>query len=216
MPVTLYDTAAEKKKSGRPEAGVYTGTVVNNCDPKDKQKIVVRIPALDQEVSARLSAPGGGQGAGFYYVPRIDDEVLVLLNDNDPVDACIISGLYNNIDTPPVSNPLEITTKRVIKTGLKGGIGHEVEFDDGPGQSITISTTTKQKIVIDPFKMEFSNAAGSLKITMDNKTQSIKIEALNSIELTASTIKINGLSIDVGDIAKTVKTTIKGKLVQIN
>jgi hypothetical protein len=33
------------------------------------------------------------------------------------------------------------------QNGLKAGIGHEVEFDDGVNQSVTILTTTKQKIV---------------------------------------------------------------------
>lgn len=215
MAITLYESG-EKKKSGRPETSVVTGKVVNNCDLIAQGKVLVRIPSLDQEVWARLSSIGAGSGAGVFYVPRADDEVLVALSDNDPVDAYIIGGLWSTKDGPPVSNPLETTTKRVIKTGIAGGVGHEVEFDDGPGQSIVISTSTKQKITIDPFKIELSNLAGSVKITLDNKAQSISIQALNSIELTAASIKLNGVSIDVGDIVKTAKTTIKGKQVLIN
>ncbi len=60
----------------------------------------------------------------------------------------------------------------MIKTGLKGGVGHEVEFDDVK-QSITIESTTKQQVTIDPTKIELTNTAGTLSITLDNKTQTV-------------------------------------------
>jgi uncharacterized protein involved in type VI secretion and phage assembly len=217
MPITLYESGAkEEKKSNKSSYSITTGQVSNNFDCINQGKILVRIPSLDQEVWARLASLGAGSGAGFFYVPRVDDEVLIALNGNDPDDAFVIGGLWNTQDSPPVSNPLESTTKRVIKTGLKAGIGHEVEFDDGPGQSITITTTTKQKITIDPLKIELSNTAGTLKITLDNKKQSIAIDAALSIELTAvKGIKLSAMEIEIGDI-KTGKVTIKGGLVLIN
>ncbi len=216
MATTLYESGAkEEKKSAKAETSVVTGTVINNCDGIKQGKVLVRIPSLDQEVWARLSSPGAGAGAGFFYVPRPDDEVLVALSGDDPVDAFIIAGLWNTQDSPPVSNPVEATTKRVIKTGLKAGVGHEVEFDDGPGQSITITTTTKQKITIDPFKIELINMAGTLKITLDNKKQTVSIDA-PIIEITAKGIlKLDAKNIQIGSGA-TAATVIKGLQVLIN
>jgi hypothetical protein len=218
MPITLFETGTkDEKKSQKAGSSITTGTVVNNCDLIHQGKVLVRIPSLDQEVWARLSSPGAGSGAGMFYVPRPDDEVLVALNDNDPADAFVLGGLWNTQDSPPVSNPLEATTKRVIKTGLVAGIGHEVEFDDGPGQSISITTTTKQKIIIDPFKIELTNMAGTLKITLDNKKQSISITAALDIELTAlKSIKLSAASIEIGDLLKTALVVIQGKQVRIN
>jgi hypothetical protein len=217
MPITLFETdTKDGKKSQKAGSSIATGTVINNCDLINQGKVLVRIPSLDQEVWARLSSPGAGSGAGMFYVPRPDDEVLVALNDNDPADAFVLGGLWNTQDSPPVG-PLEATTKRVIKTGLAAGIGHEVEFDDGPGQSISITTTTKQKIIIDPFKIELSNTAGTLKITLDNKKQSIAIEAALDIELTAlKSIKLSAASIEIGDLLKTGQVVIQGKQVRIN
>ena len=77
------------------------------------------------------------------------DEVLVALSQNDTADAFILGGLWSTADQPPVVDSAEATAKRVIKTGLKGGVGHEIEMDDAL-QSISIVSTTKQKITIDP------------------------------------------------------------------
>jgi len=218
MPYTLYESGAkDEKKSGKASYSITAGTVSNNCDLVKQGKILVRLPSLDQEVWARLTAIGAGSGAGFLYVPRSNDEVVVALNDSDPNDAFVLGGLWSTKDSPPVSDQLQATTKRVIKTGITAGVGHEVEFDDGPGQSITITTVTKQKIIIDPFKIELSNMAGTLKITLDNKQQTIAVEApiikiggdkTVSIQLNAKNIEIGG--------GLTANTIIQGKMVMIN
>ncbi len=218
MPYTLYESGAkDEKKSGKASYSITAGTVSNNCDLVKQGKILVRLPSLDQEVWARLTAIGAGSGAGFLYVPRSNDEVVVALNDSDPNDAFVLGGLWSTKDSPPVSDQLQATTKRVIKTGITAGVGHEVEFDDGPGQSITITTVTKQKIIIDPFKIELSNMAGTLKITLDNKQQTIAVEApIIKIggDKTVS-IQLNAKNIEMGG-GTTVKTTIQGKMVMIN
>ena len=215
MPITLYESDGGEKKAEKPETSIVEGVVVDSCDLTRQGKVLVRIPSLEQEVWARLAAPGGGSGAGLYYNPRVDDEVLVALNGKNPTNSYILGGMWNTQDTPPVSNPVELTTKRVIKTGLKGTPGHQIEFDDGPAQSITIQTTTQQKIVMDPFKIELSNKTGTLTITMDNKAQKITIKAVD-IELSAvKGITLKAPTIDVGD-STTGHTTIKGLKVDIN
>jgi uncharacterized protein involved in type VI secretion and phage assembly len=213
MPYTLYETPDEEKKKEKPETSIVEGTVINDCDPAQQGKVLVRIASLDQEVWARISAPGAGSGAGFYYNPRVDDEVLVALSGTNPVNSYIIGGMWNTKDSPPISSPLDVTTKRVIKTGLKDIPGHQIEFDDGIGQSITINTTTDQKITMDPFKIELTNKAGTLKITMDNKAQKITIQAVD-IELAAiKGITLKAAKIDINAIGP---TTITGKPVAIN
>jgi uncharacterized protein involved in type VI secretion and phage assembly len=218
VPITLFETGSkDEKQSGRARFSITVGVVTNNTDCIMVGKVLIRIPSLDQEVWARLASTGAGAGTGHFQPPNINDEVLVALNDNDPNDAFVIGGLWSTLAPPPISLPTEVLTKRVIKTGLKAGLGHEVEFDDGPGQSITITTSTKQKITIDPFKIELSNTAGTLKITLDNKKQSIVIAAAVSLELTAAgSIKLSAANIEIGDMAKTVKTTVQGKQVWIN
>ena len=127
MPITLYESdGAGRDKQQSAGTSVVTGQVLNNCDQIVQGKVLVRLPSLGQEVWARLSAVGGGSGAGFLYTPRVDDAVLVALSHDDPDDAFILGGLWSTSDTPPVSSTADAIGKRVIKTGLKGGTGHEI------------------------------------------------------------------------------------------
>jgi uncharacterized protein involved in type VI secretion and phage assembly len=210
MAINLFDSDRKPEKAS---TSVVNGTVSNNCDLIKQGKVLVRIPSLDQEVWARMASPGAGSGAGFFYVPRRDDEVLVALVGNDASDAFIIGGLWSTQDSPPVSDPIQATTKRVIKTGVTSGVGHEVEFDD-LSQSITITTSTKQQITLDPQKIEISTTGGSMKITLDVKTQSVSIEAPVSISINSKgTLKLAGTFVEING---KVSTKIKGKVVSIN
>lgn len=193
MALKLYESGSgtEPNKGAEGASSIVTGTVVNNCDLIRQGKVLVRVPSLDVEVWARLSTIGGGAGAGFLYVPRIDDEVLIALSQGDPDDAFVLGGLWSTSDGPPVDTPLEAPVKRVIKTGLKAGIGHAVEFDDLK-QSITILSTTKQQVTIDPLKIELTNTAGTLVITMDNKTQTITIKGVNVTLEAAAKLELKG------------------------
>ena len=196
MPYTLYDSAAKDKKEQNAGFSIVTGTIASNCDLPGHGKLLVRIPSLDTEVLARMSSPGGGPSAGIQFVHRVGDEVLVALSQNDAADAFILGGLWGTQDQPPVATP-DAPAKRVIKTGLvKGGPAHQIEMDDAL-QTISIVSSTKQKVTIDPLKIELSNSAGTLTITMDNKTQTItikgvkiKLSALASIDLDATQIKL--------------------------
>ena len=219
MPISLFDSGGKKdeKKPERLETSILEGTVVNNCDLAAKGKVLVRIPAIGQEVLARLSGPGGGKDSGLFFTPNPETEVLVGFSGNNVDSAFIINGLWNTSDSPPVKpGPVDVPSKRVIKTGLVGGLGHVLEFDDGVNQSVTITTSTKQKLVLDKEKIELSTTGGTVKITLDLKTQKVSIEALQ-IEIGGAktlSLKLSAQKIDIGD-AKS-QTTIKGAPVMIN
>lgn len=220
MAFTLYDSGAKKdeKKSERLESSILEGTVVNNCDLENKGKVLVRIPSLGQEVLARLTGPGAGDDAGLFFTPNPDAEVLVGFSGNNVASAYILNGMWNTRDKPPVENGLvDVPTKRVLKTGLTAALGHKVEFDDGVGQSITITTATKQQLVLDKDKIEISTTGGSVKVTLDLKSQKVSIDAAQIIiggEKTV-TLQLSAKNIEIGD-GKTLKTSIQGKMVNIN
>ena len=141
---------------------IAPGIVTNNLDLLAEGRVQVRIPAApDFEPWARVATVGGGSGRGFCWIPQIDDEVLVAFAQNDPSGAYILGGLWNTKDRPPLTLPTDFLTKRVIKTGVAGGVGHAIEFDDAL-QSITITSSTSQKVTIDPLKIELTNTAGTL------------------------------------------------------
>jgi len=200
---------------------IAPGVVTNNLDALGEGRVQVQIPSLpDFEPWCRVATVGGGSGRGFLWIPQIDDEVLVAFNQNDDRDAYVLGGLWNTRDRPPLTLQTDFLIKRVIKTGLAGGLGHEIEFDDAL-QSIKITTSTQQKITIDPLKIEMANMAGTVKITLDNTQQAISIQAVASIELQAAQIKLKAANIDIdGTVATNVKSSgicnITGTLVKIN
>jgi uncharacterized protein involved in type VI secretion and phage assembly len=219
MPTTLYDSsAAERSSSNRlPRTSIAPGIVKNNCDLIRQGKVLVRIPTLDQEVWARLTATGAGNGTGHFHTPNVDDEVLVALVHGDPVDAYIIGGMWSTQVSPPVNHgPTDVPTRRIIRTGLNANVGHEIEFDD-LRQSITITSSPpgfKQKIKMDPTGITLENEAGTVKIAMNSVSQIITVEALTGIELKSQGfVKIQG---SLFSMESTGPCVISGTPVKIN
>jgi uncharacterized protein involved in type VI secretion and phage assembly len=176
---------------------IAPGIVTNNLDLISEGRVQVRIPSIPaMEPWARVPALGGGSGRGFVWIPQIDDEVLVAFAQNDPSAAYVLGGLWSTADRPPLTLPTDFLTKRVIKTGLAGGLGHEVEFDDAL-QAITITSSTKQKVTIDPLQIKIANTAGTLSIALDNTSQTVTIQSALKIELKATQISIEGAQVEI-------------------
>jgi uncharacterized protein involved in type VI secretion and phage assembly len=219
MARTIYELGDSDDMPKHPKISITSGTVVNNCDLIGHGKVMVRVAGTGQEVWARLVAPGAGSGTGFLYVPRIGDEVLVALADDEPSNAFLIGGVWSTIDRPP-TNPLEMMSKRVIRTGLTAALGHELTFDD-VRQSVTLTTSTQQKITVDPLKIELTNLAGTVTITLDNKTQSISMTAVKAISLTAAEITLKAGKVSIQGAAQAELTSagicdVRAPLVKIN
>ncbi|ANZ28488.1 hypothetical protein A4U64_26720 (plasmid) [Rhodococcus sp. WB1] len=205
---------------GTPPISIAAGVVTNNVDVPMEGKVKVRIPSMDREVWARLTAPGAGSGTGLFYAPRVRDEVLVAFAAGDPRDAFLLGGLWNLGDRIPVTDPVTALTSRILRSGMTPGTGHQIELDDLL-QAVTITTSTGQKITIDPTKIELTNLAGSVKVTLDNTTQSVNITAAKSITLEAPQVSIKGAQVEINGVAKTdVKSSgvcnVAAPLVKIN
>jgi uncharacterized protein involved in type VI secretion and phage assembly len=222
MATRFEQDAARAPEAGKRVAGmsVATGTVENNIDVINEGKVEVRVTALNQTLWARLVGTGGGDDAGFFYVPRLGDEVVVAFANDDPTEAFVLGGLWSLRDRVPVIDPVTALTTRVIKSGIAPGTGHEIELDDLL-QSVTITTVTRQKITMDPTKIELTNLAGTVSISLDNITQSITIRAVKSNNLEALEINLKGAKVEInGATMATVKSAalcnISAPLVTIN
>ncbi|MEP7117827.1 MAG: phage baseplate assembly protein V [Acidobacteriota bacterium] len=194
----LFERLEQLGVESQPDGfAISPGVVTNNLDAMAEGRVQVRIPAIPAlEPWCRLPTLGGGSGRGFVWVPQIDDEVLVAFAQNDPSAAYVLGGLWSTADRPPLTLPTDFLIKRVIKTGLAGGLGHEIEFDDAL-QSITITSSTQQKITIDPLQIRLENTAGTLSIAMDNTTQTITVQSALKIEMKALQISLEGTQVDI-------------------
>jgi uncharacterized protein involved in type VI secretion and phage assembly len=221
MPDALLDNLANSE-TGQAIGGfaIAPGTVTNNTDLIGEGRVQVKIPTRPSfEPWARLPSIGGSSGRGFMWVPQVDDEVLVAFADNDTSSAYILGGLWSSLNSPPISLASDTLTKRVIKTGMTEAVGHKMEFDDAE-QSITITTSTDQKITMDPQTIELTNLAGTVSITLDNDEQKISIMATNKIELNAIEISMTATTIDMSgskvSITSAGPCTVQGLPIQLN
>ena len=186
---------------------IAPGIVTNNLDLIAEGRVQVRIPARPAfEPWARLPAVGGAAGRGFLWIPQIDDEVLVAFSDDELCSAFVLGGLWSTRKRPPVTLLTDFQSKKVIKTGLTEALGHELEFDDAQ-QSVRITTSTQQKLTMDPTKIELTNLAGTVTIKLDNTSQEVSIVAVNKISLKSLSIELNAPSIDIKGANVTVTAT---------
>ena len=216
---TLFESGNDSEQEGRQGPSIVSGIVQANCDLPLHGKVLVRVPSTGQEVLARVAATGAGSSRGYMNIPQRGDEVLVALNNGDPEDGFIVGNLWNTTDRPPTAVPTDVLTKRIIKTGVAPGVGHEVEFDDAL-QSITITSSTEQKITIDPAKIEIATTGGTAKITMD-VAGNISIQGALSIEMKAPQIKLEGANVEInGKVKADLKSdgicNVNAKMVKIN
>jgi uncharacterized protein involved in type VI secretion and phage assembly len=208
MGEALLDNLVQNGQGARGAGfAIAPGIVKNNLDFLGLGRIQVGIPSRPNfEPWARLCAIGASSSRGFIWAPQIDDEVLVAFAENDLGSAYILGGLWSTMNTPPLSLPTDFLIKKVLKTGATQAVGHEIEFDDAL-QSISIKTSTSQKITLDPKAIELTNLAGTVTITLDNVTQAVKITAVNKIELQALQIELKGTKIDMTAATVSINST---------
>ncbi|BAY84775.1 Rhs element Vgr protein [Calothrix parasitica NIES-267] len=130
--------------------GVTIGIVTNNKDPDGLGRIKVKFPWLSQTEEsywARVLTPMAGNDRGIYFLPEIDDEVLVAFEQGNMSLAYVLGSLWNGKDKPPVQNDDGKNNQRVIKSRS----GHQIILDDTEGEEKIIiqDKTGKNQILID-------------------------------------------------------------------
>src|ERR1700750_2275998 len=92
----IFDNTAEAR-SGR-IYGVVVAVVTNNQDPDGFGRVKVKFPWLsdvDESSWARIAAPMAGKARGIYFLPEVDDEVLVIFEHGDVRSPYVLGALWN-------------------------------------------------------------------------------------------------------------------------
>jgi uncharacterized protein involved in type VI secretion and phage assembly len=194
--------------------GVVVGVVTNNKDPDNMHRVKVRFPWLNQDDDsnwARIANPMAGNGRGVYFLPEVDDEVLVAFEHGSVEHPYVIGSLWNGKDEPPESNSDGENNNRSIKSRS----GHVLRLSDKSGSE----------------SIEIIDKTGSNKIVITSSDNKISIEATGDIEVTSQSGKItlSGVGIELKsqagvdisantqiNIEAKAQTNIKGLLVNIN
>ena len=89
--------------------GVYPALVTDIKDPDGQGRVKVTLPwspdtgGARYEAWARLATLMGGNNRGSWFVPDVNDEVLVAFEGGDTRRPYVVGALWNGSDTPPDS-----------------------------------------------------------------------------------------------------------------
>jgi phage protein D/phage baseplate assembly protein gpV len=196
--------------------GAVIGLVTNTEDPSKMGRVKVKFPWLgDQTESnwARVMGIGAGPDSGFYVIPAVNDEVLVIFEHGDMNYPFVIGGLWNGQDKPPPKG-LSASAGEESKIRIFQSIGgHIIATFDNSEKKIEITTTDGRSITLSDKdkKIIFKNSQVSLTLEESN----MKMEAVSNLTIEASgQIKLKasaGIEIDGG-----AKVDVKGGMINLN
>jgi uncharacterized protein involved in type VI secretion and phage assembly len=135
--------------------GVVIGLVIDNKDPEGMYRVKVRFPWVKESSDeytnrkdsedflsawARIASLMAGGGRGAFWLPEIDDEVLVAFEHGDLRRPFILGSLWNGKDKPIHDNDSQ-QGKNDFRTFYSRS-GHVIQFQDGgdAGERIIIQT----------------------------------------------------------------------------
>lgn len=179
-------------------------------DPNNQFRIKVRIPQLStsgEGVWARLATLNASSDMGSYFIPSINDEVIVGCLNNNPDTPIILGSLYSSSKAMPY--PIE---ENNYKKGFVTKEGTRIIMDDEK-KSIEISTKKGNKLMIsDDLKGFVLEDENKNKITMNN--QGITIESCKDFNVKATgNIKMEGVNITAEGSGN---MTLKGTMINLN
>ena len=194
--------------------GVVVGIVTNNQDPENMHRVKVRFPWLSNDVEsnwARVAAPMSGKDRGAYFLPEVDDEVLVAFEHGQVDHPFVVGSLWNGKDGAPESNADGENNHRTLRSRS----GHVLRFNDKSGNETIeiIDKTGNNKITIDSAKNTITIEAQS-DITIKSTTGKLTMQA-NGIEMKSQM----GVSVEAAqnmDLKANAIITVKGAMIRLN
>lgn len=200
----LVDTEIREAITGR-VLGVVVGIVTNNQDPDNLGRVKIKFPWLsdkDESFWARMAVPMAGKERGIYFLPEIDDEVLVAFEHGDVRFPYIVGALWNGKDIPPTNNEDGKNNLRMIKSRS----GHVIRLNDEDGKetieivdkseknSLVIDTANNTILITADKDIILSASQGTIKLEAQNleikSSADTKIAADGAMEIKSSTAKI--------------------------
>ena len=170
-------------------SGVVVGVVTNTQDPAGLGRVKVKFPWLsDSEESfwARVATPMAGKSRGFYFLPEVEDEVLIAFEHGDARFPYVLGSLWNGQDKPPENNDKGENNIRSIKSRS----GHVIRLNDKDGEE----------------KIEIMDKDGKNTIVIDTAKNTITMTSDKDITFSASkgTIKLDAQKVEIKSSADTV------------
>lgn len=181
--------------------GVYAALVTDIKDPNNQGRVKVTLPWSGDsaggryECWARLATLMGGNQRGSWFVPDVDDEVLIAFEAGSSQRPYVVGALWNGRDAPPAGMDGGGQNNKKL---LRSRNGVQITLDDQQGQEqFIVETPGGQHITL-------KDGPGSIEV-VDSNGNSIKLEtsgvtvnasakvtiSASIVELSAGTVTVN-------------------------
>jgi uncharacterized protein involved in type VI secretion and phage assembly len=184
--------------------GVYPALVTDIRDPEQQGRVKIVLPwapgAGGSSYSnwARMATFMGGNHRGSWFIPDVNDEVLVAFEGGDPRRPYVVGSLWNGVDAPPESMDSEGNNYRKL---LRSRTRVTLTLDDqaGPEQMI-LETPGGQKLTL-------HDGTGGVVIE-DSNGNSVQLEPGGITVTSAAKVTINASAVEVSAGMVTVNAGI--------
>ena len=173
--------------------GVYPAVVTDIADPDGQGRVKVRLPwspdaSSDRyEAWARIATLMAGNDRGTWFIPDVEDEVLVAFEAGHPARPYVVGALWNGQDAPPES--MDGAGNNYVKT-IRSRNGVVITFDDQDGQeSLLLETPGGQTV-------KLSDGPGVVLIE-DSNGNSAKLESSGVTITAAAKLTVNAGTVEV-------------------
>jgi len=198
----MHHTAVFDRPPAWLNAG-YLARVVSLDDPEGLNRVQVRLIAYDgvdgqdAPLWARVVAPFAGKDRGAFFMPDVDDEVVVLFTSGDTRFPLVLGGVWNGASTSPAD--LSPEGNRYKRLRSKNGI--TITLDDKQGQeTLTMETPGGQSVTL-------KDGPGSVTC-QDSNGNTVKMEAAGITIQAAAKVKVQASTVEVSAGMVTVDTAM--------
>ena len=208
-------------------------------DPDGQHRVLVSVPVLSADIWARQASLYATKGKGNFFLPEVDDEVIVGFLNDDPRFAVILGSVYSSKNAPPYTADKENSIKafstksdlkiemndkdKVLTIATPGGNTFTLSDKD---QSITVEDQNGNTITMESGGITLKSGKD---ITIDAGGK-LTLKAAQNIDIASSgDVTLKGLNVTGnGQVGATLKggataelsaggqTTVKGAMVMIN
>jgi uncharacterized protein involved in type VI secretion and phage assembly len=171
--------------------GVFPGIVIDNVDPENLGRVKVRLPQVGAlghqgpETWARLATLMAGKNRGTWFIPDVNDEVLVAFEAGDIRRPYVIGCLWGGTNSPPET--IDTNNNKKI---LRSRNGVKITIDDQTGQESFIVETPGGR------RLTLKDGPGSIEFT-DNNGNSVKFETNGIMVNTHAKVTISASQIEL-------------------
>ena len=183
--------------------GVEIAIVTNVKDPQRLGRVKVcfpRMPGKPESDWARIAQPAAGPGRGFYWLPHVQDEVLVAFERGAAHLPFVIGSLWNGKDQPMK----DAVTDENTRVMLQSRSGHQVLLDDKDGEEmIVIADKSGKRAIIFDVKAQ--------KLVIEATEGDLVLSAGSKIVITCEDLEIKTAKTSKIDIGTKFDLTVTGK-----